>query len=350
MAFRSRGVVITATGTQLTRELGNSIAKIETSKLVEEQPIQQLRDVLNGRAAGVTMVASNGTVGGGSRVRVRGLSSASLSNDPLVIIDGVRVEQGSPDIAAGFGDTSVGGASPNFLNNINPEEIESMEIIKGPSAATLYGTQSANGVIVITTKKGRQSAPKWQLFGGGGISDNTYEYGAQYYNKGITPSGETTDCNLVREARGQCALQQQYKRNLLMDEETTPFGTGTRQNYGAQVSGGTETLRYVVSGTWENEIGVLQMPSSELDSIRRERGTDDIPRWQRLANELAKTSLRGNFGMPVWGNGELNISSAFVSSSTLIPQTGDNLYGAIGSGLFGSADPDVSSAWGFAAP
>lgn len=348
--YQLEAVVTTATGQQLTRELGNSIAKIETAALVKEQPITQLQDVLNGRTAGVTMIASSGTVGGGARVRVRGLSSASLSNDPLVIVDGVRVEQGSPAMTSGsFGGTYIGGGRPNFLNNLNPEEIESMEIVKGPSAATLYGTQSANGVIVITTKKGRQSAPKWTLFGGGGTSENTYDYGAQYYNKGTTPAGATTDCTLAREALKQCTFQQQYSRNLLMDDATTPFKTGTRQNYGAQVTGGTETLRYFVSGTWEDEIGVLQMPDAELDSIVLLRGTD-APRWQRYPNHLSKSSLRGNFGMPIWANGELNLSSGFVSSSTRLPQTGDNLYGVIGSGLFGTANPAAASAWGFAAP
>lgn len=349
--YQLEAIVTTATGQQLTRELGNSIARIETANLVKEQPITQMQDVLNGRTAGVTMIASNGTVGGGSRIRVRGLSSASLSNDPLIIVDGIRVEQGSPNISGAFGDTYVGGGRPNFLNNLNAEEIESMEIVKGPSAATLYGTQSANGVIVITTKKGRQSAPRWSVFGGGGVSENTYEYGGQYYNQGVTtPGGQPIDCTLSREAQGRCRVTKQYSRNLLMDEATTPFKTGNRQNYGAQVTGGTESLRYFVSGTWENEIGVLQMPSSEIDSLLRERGVSSIPRWQRLPNQLTKTGLRGNFGMPVFGNGDLQLSSGFVSSYTLLPQTGDNLNGVIGSGLFGTANPAAPSAWGFATP
>ena len=349
--YQLEAVVTTATGQQLTRELGNSIARIETATLVREQPILQMQDVLNGRTAGVTMISSNGTVGGGSRVRIRGLSSASLSNDPLVIVDGVRVEQGSPDIAGQFGDTYIGGGKPNFLNNLNPEEIESMEIVKGPSAATLYGTQSANGVIVITTKKGKQSAPRWTVFGGGGVSNNTYDYAAQYYNKGVrTSNGQEIDCTLVREVSGVCTVSQKYQRNLLMDKETTPFGTGTRQNYGAQVAGGNESIRYFVSGTWENEVGVLQMPSSELDSLLRIRGTPTIPRWQRLPNQLTKTGIRANFGMPIWGSGDLQLSSGFVTSYALLPQTGDNLNGVIGSGLFGTANPAAPSAWGFAAP
>jgi TonB-dependent SusC/RagA subfamily outer membrane receptor len=283
--YQLEAVVTTATGQQLTRELGNSIAKIDAAELVSKAPITQMQDVLNGRTAGVTMIASNGTVGGGARVRVRGLSSASLSNDPLLIIDGVRMEQGSPDISGKLGDTYVGGGSPNFLNNLNPDDIESMEIVKGPSAATLYGTQSANGVIVITTKKGRQTAPRWSVFGSGGTSENTYDYGGQYYNKGVNKAnGREIDCTLAREASGVCTLTQQYSRNLLMDAETSPFKTGNRQSYGAQVSGGTESLRYFVSGTWENEIGVLQMPDAEIDSLIASRGTPSIPRWQRLPN------------------------------------------------------------------
>jgi outer membrane receptor protein involved in Fe transport len=131
-AFQLEAVVTTATGQQHTRELGNSIAKIETAKLVQEQPITAMQDVLNGRTAGVTLIQSNGTVGGGSRVRVRGISSASLSNDPLVIVDGVRVENGSPNInPTTVGQTGVGGGRPSFLNNLHPEEIESIEIVKG---------------------------------------------------------------------------------------------------------------------------------------------------------------------------------------------------------------------------
>ncbi len=349
--YQLESVVTTATGQQLTRELGNSIAKINTAELTEKQPITQMQDVLNGRTAGVTMIASNGTVGGGSRVRIRGISSASLTNDPLVIVDGVRIEGGSPDVAGQFGDTYVGGGRPNFLNNLNPDEIESMEIVKGPSAATLYGTQSANGVIVITTKKGRQSAPRWSVFGGGGVSENTYDYQAQYYNQGVTtPGGRPIDCTIQREVAGTCTVQQRHVRNLLMDEGTTPFGQGSRQSYGAQVQGGNESLRYFLAGTWENETGVLRMPEAEMDSLFRERGVTSIPRWQRLPNQLTKTSIRSNIGMPVFSNGDLNLSSGFVSSYTLLPQTGDNLNGVIGSGLFGTANPAAPSAWGFATP
>ena len=93
--------------------------------------------------------------------------------------------------------------------------------------------------------------------------------------------------------QGLCTVQQRYSRNLLEDKETTPFGTGNRQQYGAQVSGGSDQLRYFVSGTWENEIGVLKMPDSEVDSLLRIRNTTSIPRDQRLPNQLTRTGIRG---------------------------------------------------------
>ena len=350
-AFQLEAVVTTATGNQLTRELGNSIAKIDAPKLVQEQPITAMQDVLNGRTAGVTLIQSNGTVGGGSRVRVRGISSASLSNDPMVIVDGVRVENGSPDIdPSTVGQTGVGGGRPSFLNNLNPEEIENIEIVKGPSAATLYGTQSANGVIVITTKRGRTGAPRWDLFAALGTSVDPYDYPGQYYNQGTDTDGAPIDCVSWREVQGLCTIQQRYTKNLLEDKATTPFGTGNRQQYGAQVSGGSDQLRYFVSGTWESEIGVLKMPDSELDSLYRIRNTTSIPRDQRLPNQMSRTGIRGNFNVAMTPQADLAISSGINVMSTLLPQTGDNLQGVIGSALFGTANPAAANQWGFAPP
>jgi TonB-linked SusC/RagA family outer membrane protein len=350
-AFQLEAVVTTATGNQLTRELGNSIAKIETTKLVKEQPITAMQDVLNGRTAGVTLLQSNGTVGGGARVRVRGISSASLSNDPLVIVDGVRVENGSPNISPStVGQTGIGGGRPSFLNNLNPEEIEDIQIVKGPSAATLYGTQSANGVIVVTTKRGRTGAPRWDLFAALGTSVDPSDYPGQYYNTGTTTAGAPIDCVSWREVQGLCTVQQRYTKNLLEDKETTPFGTGNRQQYGAQVAGGSDQLRYFVSATWENEIGVLKMPESEVDSLLRIRNTTSIPRDQRLPNQLTRTGIRGNFNVAMTPQADLAISSGLNTMSNLLPQTGDNLQGVVGSALFGTANPAATNQWGFAPP
>ena len=109
------------------------------------------------------MQTSAGETGAGSRIRIRGSNSISLSNDPLLIIDGIRADNSSQSSAQG-----TGGQLPSRFNDINPEEIEDIEIIKGPAAAALYGTAAANGVIQITTKKGRAGRTRWDAFGEGG--------------------------------------------------------------------------------------------------------------------------------------------------------------------------------------
>ena len=149
-------IVTTATGEQRKVELGNALATINASKRVEETSISTFSDLLVAKASGV-QISPPSMTGAAPVVRIRGASSLSLNNDPIYIIDGARMNGSS--IGAG-----VGGTNFSFLNTLSPEEIEDIEIVKGPSAATLYGTQAANGVIVITTKKGRPGASRWNWF------------------------------------------------------------------------------------------------------------------------------------------------------------------------------------------
>ncbi|MFH1766375.1 MAG: TonB-dependent receptor plug domain-containing protein, partial [Gemmatimonadota bacterium] len=148
-------LVVTVTGEQRRRELGNVIGRIAaTDSLMTASPISTLSELLTGRVGGVQVMAIDGMVGTSPTIRIRGINSKSTSNDPIFIVDGVRVNNqatvtSNTDARAGYG--NWGGR----LNDLSPSQIESIEIIKGPSAATLYGTDAANGVIVITTKRGR---------------------------------------------------------------------------------------------------------------------------------------------------------------------------------------------------
>jgi TonB-linked SusC/RagA family outer membrane protein len=345
--YQLEALVTTATGQQLTRELGNAIAKVDVSKIVGEQPITAMQDVLNGRIAGVSMLASSGTVGGGARVRIRGISSASLSNEPLILVDGVRMESGSPALGGTLG---IGGGRPSFLNNLNPEEIESIEVVKGPSAATLYGTQAANGVIVVTTKKGRTGPAAWTVFGENGRSYDPADYPGIYFSDGKAPNGAARPCLQWQAALGQCTVTQTYTKNLLEDPVTSPIGVGQRQQYGVQVKGGSDVARYFISSDWEQEYGLLRMPGSEIDSLIKERGTPTIPQEQRIPNQLDRRNFRVNLGVQLAPNAELTLNSGFMNAWNLLPQTGDNLQGVIGSALFGNPNPALSNQWGFAPP
>ncbi|MEW5918047.1 MAG: TonB-dependent receptor, partial [Gemmatimonadota bacterium] len=346
-AYQLESVVSTATGRSLTRELGHSIAQLDVSDIVQRQPITSFQDLLNGRAAGVAMLASNGTVGGGARVRIRGLNSLALVNDPLLIVDGVRVEQSSPTLG---GTVYIGGGRPNFMNNLNPDEIENIEIAKGPAAATLYGTQAANGVILVTTKRGRAGSPAWHTYAERGRSSDPASYPSIYYSAGWLRNGSRTNCLQWMAKFNACSVEQTYKRNLLEDPETSPIGTGERQQYGAQVLGGSDGVRYFLGADWEDELGVLRMPNAERDSLYVERGVDDLPRRQEIPNQLRKTSLRSNLGLTLSHMAELNVSAGFGHGYNLLPQTGDNIQSVLASAMTGIPNPALRNVWGFAPP
>jgi TonB-linked SusC/RagA family outer membrane protein len=340
-------VVTTATGEQRTRELGNTVAKVDAAKIVEAAPISNMQDLLNSRVSGVTLIQQNGTVGAGSRVRIRGLSSASLSNDPLVYVDGIKVETSSPNLTV-----FIGGGHPSFLNDIDPDEIESMEIVKGPSAATLYGTQAANGVIRITTKRARPGRTQWTFYDEEGLSKDVTAYPGQYYSQGTdATTGGVRQCLPWQQVAGQCTITQLYSRNLFRDSISSPLAGGYQGSRGAQITGGSEQVHYFLSGGIDHEYGNLHMPQMEQDFLRQERGVTILPREQLTPNELQRLNLRSNLGALLSNNVDVTLSSGYESSDIRLPQTGDNTQGIMGAALFGTANPArASNPWGFARP
>ena len=182
-------IVTTATGDQRRVELGNSVSTLgDVNKNVETMPITNLGDLMVAKAPGVS-VLEGAMTGAAPVIRIRGLNSlattgSGISNAPIYIVDGVHINAG----AIGLG---TGGTSSSFLNDLDPNEIEDVEIVKGPSAATLYGTNASNGVIVITTKKGRAGATRWTWYGEGGGVDDRNTYPTDYASWGhVTASGD----------------------------------------------------------------------------------------------------------------------------------------------------------------
>lgn len=341
--FALEEIVTTAVGEQLTRELGNAVSRIDAARLVETAPVTSLAEVLGGgRVAGVTVLANDGLPGAGARVRIRGLSSASLSNDPLLYVDGVRVSERGVPLSV-----FAGGGSPSFLNDLNPEEIESIEIVKGPSAATLYGTQAANGVIRVTTKKGRAGPPRWNVYAEGGVVKDVTDYPALYYSK--IAGGDGT-CLPWQQALGGCTIDRLVTRNPFTEDAYSPLRTGYRQQYGAQVSGGTEAARYFISAEYEDIMGNLKMPDAEAEFLKQVRGVSSLPDEQLNPSALNKINFRANVGANLGSKADVNVSTGFVYTNNLIPQTGDNLEGLYATALFGSADPRQTEPWGFARP
>jgi TonB-linked SusC/RagA family outer membrane protein len=340
--YTLEGVVVTATGQQLSREIGNTVGKIDARQIAATAPVTNITQLLSGRVSGVDVLQSNGTTGQGARIRIRGLSSVSLSNDPVIYVDGIRVASESPAMT-GTG-AFIGGGRVSHLNDLNPDEIEDIEIVKGPSAATLYGTQAANGVIRITTKRGRVGAPQWNIWLEGGLLKDVTDYPSTWFSKAV--GSTTAACLPYQQALGQCQIEQLYKLSLLEDGGTTPFTTGNRSQTGASVAGGSEAMRYFVSADYERELGVVKMPDLEVEYLKGERGTSDIPFEQRRPNELRMFSGRMNLSATPTNQLNLNVSTAYVDGDIRLPQTGDNFQGIITSAMTGSANPALYAATG----
>jgi TonB-linked SusC/RagA family outer membrane protein len=240
------GIVVTGTvGDTRRRSVGNAVAQIDAADIVETAPVNSMQDLLNARAPGVVIIPGSGTVGSGSRIRVRGISSLSLSQEPLIYVDGVRVNnaQGTGPINQGFGSGVI-----SRINDFDPDNIESIEIIKGPAAATLYGTEASNGVIQIITKKGAMGAPRFN-FG--------MRQGANWF---ANASGRIyTNYGLDRET-GEIATIS-YDDLVALNGDIVR--TGHMQQYDLDVSGGNEGVRYYIGGGWERNEGIE--PSNELN-------------------------------------------------------------------------------------
>ncbi|MBL7030140.1 MAG: SusC/RagA family TonB-linked outer membrane protein [Candidatus Marinimicrobia bacterium] len=151
-------IVVTGAGTAVEKsKIGNSVGVVNMSTL-EDAPISNFSDILQGREKGVIMLPNGGLNGEGASIRIRGTSTLSQSNEPVIYIDGVRVDNG-----AGFAGFGANGGTPSRLDEINPDAIERIEILKGAAAASLYGTQAANGIIQIFTKQGAISKPQFTV-------------------------------------------------------------------------------------------------------------------------------------------------------------------------------------------
>jgi TonB-linked SusC/RagA family outer membrane protein len=320
-------VVTTATGEIRRVEIGNAVSTIDAAKVTETAPVANVADLLNSRAPGVSVLSGTQT-GTGQRVRIRGANSLSLNNDPIYVIDGIRMT--SNNSSASFG---TGGNNPGRVGDLNPEEIENIEIVKGPSAATLYGTDAANGVIVITTKKGRAGAPRWSVYGEGGAIKDLNDYTTNYTIAGHSP-GSTAyrECALPLISAGTCIRDSVRTYSPINDPDATPLGTGYRSQYGGQVSGGSEAVRYFLSAEREDETGLLTLPDFER---RRYDSTGLVLRdWTDRPNVLAKNSFRANINTALSPKLDVGVNVGYVNSDARFSLE-SNATAGLGSHLFG---------------
>jgi TonB-dependent starch-binding outer membrane protein SusC len=299
-------VVIVGYGTQAKSKATYSVSTIK-SDAIKDIPVTGLDQAMQGRAAGVMVTSSSGTPGGGVNVRLRGGSSITASNEPLYVVDGIPISTGS------FSQLGFGNQTTNALNDIAPTDIESIDILKDAAASAIYGSRAANGVVLITTKKGK--AGKTQI---------TFNYSmgnSQKYNstlKGISGAEET---KLLQEAV--------INRYGVLDAKgglTTPaFGTGTGVwNSPADVAAfffSTDAAAYVDQNPTTSKLFYVNSNAEKAQNIRTVDVFSDPTKanntsWQ---DQIFRTAPIKQYDVSARGG---NDKTTFFASGSIFDQSG----------------------------
>lgn len=269
---------LVATGTASAterRKIGNTLAVLDASKVAEVAPIRDLTEMLQGRSAAVAVLPTTGTVGTGASIRIRGITSVSQTNKPLIYIDGVRADDSSLGL-------SVGGAEPTRLTDINPHDIERIEMVKGAAATTLYGTSASNGVVQIFTKRGRTGPARWTAL---------IEQGAERLSTNRFPG------RLWTQFQGPTGFQARDPKEVVQ--------TGHIQNYQLSVGGGAEVLSYYVSGGFQRQEGSV---------------TPDV-------NYMNQAFGRVNLNAVLHPTLSIAVNTGYVNSKLRLPENDNALHG-----------------------
>jgi outer membrane receptor protein involved in Fe transport len=295
-------VVITGTvGNQERRAQSATVSSVSAADVKASAAISNVNELLQSRVAGVSVNASSGTAGGSRSIRVRGPASISLANRPLVFIDGVRVVETSSNLG-------IGGQITDRLNDLNPDDIESIEVVKGPAAATLFGADASTGVIQIITKRGRLGANSFQ-------QTLRAEYGS--VGRNFDPPSNYGACSaaLVAATSVNPLCRGQSVGTIVSDNpllRTGAFRDGSDLLLGWSGRGGGQNYGYFLSLGADRNIGVL--PS----------------------NEFGRYTLRTNFNFIPTPKVTVEAGLQTLQSAAQLPDNDNNIYGYLGGALLGS--------------
>jgi len=258
-AVSLEGIVVTGTAAEVrAREVGNALDAV-TSRDLENIPVTNPENILGGRVPGLTVLQGNGQPGAGTTVRIRAQTTVSSTTDPLIYVDGIRIYSETVGTQGG----ARLGISP--LQDIAAEDIERIEVIKGASAATLYGTEAAAGVIQIFTKRGVSGAPIWNAEVSGGLNNQPpLEIGNDPWELFTKCGGQMYGISMTRATYGE---------EVKLQDPTCPssgrwFKNGGIQRYSLSVRGGAGSLAYFVSTNYNDESGTLPTQRARLGGLR----------------------------------------------------------------------------------
>jgi len=332
-------LVVTGYGTVEKRELTGSITRV-SSKEFDIVPVQNTESILQGRAAGVNITTTSGNPGGAFRVQIRGNGSIGAATEPLYIVDGVQISFSQQ--------SNLTSQSP--LNSLNPNDIESIEVLKDAAAAAIYGSQAAAGVVVITTKKGSAGTTKVTARAETGVRNVTrnvdYISTEQYLdyvgeawalNAGVTPVGDAG----LAEGGSYLPYRDAYESffgsffsspngdGVLADTDWQDFiyDTGVSSRYNASASGGNDKTRFFISGGLEDTEGHIFNSNFSRYNVRTNIDHQATDRLTTSVNiNLARTK---QFGICQDGN-FINCppSQAMFEAPMSFPFNADGSYNA----------------------
>ena len=324
-------VVVTGTaGNQERRAQSAVVASVDAATITQNASISTVGELLTARTPGVAISRASGSVGTASQIRIRGNASISLSNQPLVFVDGVRISEGTVNLG-------LNGQVTDRLNDINPDDIESIEVVKGPAAASLYGADASAGVIQIITKRGKIGSQSFQ-------QTVRYEYGS--VDPSWTPPSNFANCSASQTVAtshnplcigktptttvaGVTTLGTLVSDNPLA--RTGAFRTGNDRIVSWTGKGGGQNYSFFLSGNADANIGTL--PN----------------------NALERYNGRANFQITPNEEWRVDVNVGFIRSKTTLPDNDNNIYGWLGGGLLGTPNqrdstgiPSADGWFGFA--
>jgi TonB-dependent starch-binding outer membrane protein SusC len=245
-------VVVVGYGTRIKREVTSSIAKV-SSREFQNLPLPSFESALQGRAAGVFINQGSGKLGQGLNIRVRGISSISASQQPFVVIDGI------PVVSQALGSATE---NDNPLATLNPDDIESIEVLKDAASSAIYGARASNGVLLITTKSGKVGKTKVSLGYFTGWSQPTKKQkflNSTQYKELFTYAAENSDFGALDPAE-EFEFETgttDWDGNVNSDFAGAAFQDGNISQYTISIAGGDARTKFLVSGSWNDQKGII---------------------------------------------------------------------------------------------
>ncbi len=336
-------VMVIGYGTSSRKNLTGSVGKL-SEEVVNNQPNTGFEQNIIGRIPGVNIQQTTGTPGGNVSIKIRGTGSISAGNEPLIVIDGFPVSDShnSPTVQGSRPSNRTRRENPqNALSTLNPNDIQSVEVLKDASAAAIYGSRGANGVILITTKKGQVGKARFgfnSYFGVQRITDtyelmDAYTFAEQHYlsrlNAGTTAGFVDDYVPYLNDVRGLPST----------DWQDALFRDALIESYDLSVRGGSENLNYYVSGGYFNQEGIIVGSGFERFSLRANlegRLTDKVRLSLNLSPSFTQSDLVPAEN-PYFVDGVVNLALLAVPTDPIYNEDGSfnfNQNTAAGSGPF----------------